>query len=104
MKAYNGDCPVNTRAPWRETVWSAETVRKAVGRYVSGEGTIVELYAKEDGRIGARTDGEEKHLFPTGPRTAIVRNQYTDTFVKLIETEARGLYAIQYGGRMIPRE
>lgn len=103
MKAYNGDCPVNTRAPWRETVWSTETVRAAAGRYVSGEGTVVELYEKADGRIGARTDGEEKHIIPTGPKTAIVRNRYTDTFVKLIETEARGLYAIQYGGRMIPR-
>ncbi len=104
MKAYNGDCPVDARDAWRERAWSPETVRAAAGRYVSGEGTAVELYEKTDGRIGARTDGEEKHIIPTGPRTAIVRGLYTDTFVRLIETEERGMYAIQYGGRMIPRE
>lgn len=104
LRACNGTSPIDRRDLCRETRWSRGTVRAAAGRYVSGEGTVVELYEKEDGRVGARTDGEEKVIVPTSPKTAIVRNLYTDTFVKLIETEERGLYAIQYGGRMIPRE
>ncbi len=104
FRAYNGKSPVDSRDLWQETRWSPETVRAAAGTYVSGEGTVAELYEKEDGSAGLRTDGEEKHLIPTGPQTAIVRSRYTDTFVKLIHTEERGLYAIQYGSRMIPRK
>ena len=100
------------------TILAPDAVRitvyeKALTGYVEYLGTylyfdkdgyvVVEMYEKTDGCVGLREDGKEKHLIPTGPQTAIVRNLYTDTFVKLVHTEERGYYAIQYGSRMIPK-
>ena len=37
------------------------------------------------------------------PFTGIVRGKYSDTDVELIMNESRGLYAIRYGSRLIPK-
>lgn len=103
MKAYNGRNPVEKRDIWQECAWDEETVRGASGYYVSGEGTKAELYRKEDGSIGAREDGVEKNIIPVSPYTAIIRGKYSDMFVRLIHNEERGIYAIAYGSRLIPK-
>lgn len=103
MKAYNGRNPIEKRDIWQETPWDEKTLRDAAGTYVSGEGTRAELYIKEDGRPGVREDGKEKHLIPVSPYSAIVRGRYSDLFVRLIHSEDRGIYAIAYGSRLIPK-
>ena len=50
-----------------------------------------------------RPDGKEIPIIPVGPKTAIVRNQYSDLFIRLIQNESRGIYAIAYGSRLIPK-
>ena len=64
----------------------------------------MELYIGEDGRPGVREDGKEKLLIPVSPYSAIIRNKYSDLFVKLIHSQERGLYAIAYGSRLIPKK
>ena len=80
-----------------------ETIRRAAGYYESGEGTKLELYRKEDGTLGCREDGEEKAIIPVSPVSAIIRNPYSDLFLRLVQNEERGIYAISCGSRLIPR-
>lgn len=103
MRMYNGRNPVDRRDVWQETSWDEETILEAQGMYISGEGTKAELYRKKDGNLGARENGKEIPIIPVGPRTAIVRNQYSDLFIRLIQNESRGIYAIAYGSRLIPK-
>lgn len=103
MKMYNGRNPIDKRDVWQETTWDEETIRDAVGMYISGEGTTVELYKKEDGTIGARESGKEVSIIPVSPKNAIFRNKYSDLFIRLIQNEKRGIYAIAHGSRLIPK-
>lgn len=103
LKAYNGKNPIEKRDVWQECPWDREVVLAAAGIYSSGEGTKAELYMKEDGSIGAREEGVEKNIIPVSPYTAIVRGKYSDLFVRLIHNEERGIYAIAYGSRLIPK-
>lgn len=103
MRMYNGRNPVDRRDVWQETSWDEETILEAQGMYISGEGTKAELYRKKDGSLGARENGKEIPIIPVGPKTAIVRNQYSDLFIRLIQNESRGIYAIAYGSRLIPK-
>lgn len=104
FKAYNGHSPIDKRDSWNETSWPAETIREAVGTYNSGEGTTVRLYEKEPGVIGAEIEGEEKHILPVNPDAAIIRGKFSDGYLKLCRREGRGVFAIAYGSRMIPKE
>jgi len=103
MKVYNGKNPIEKRDTWQETPWSEETKQGAVGTYISGEGTTAELYLKEDGSMGVRDGGVEKELLTVSPYTAIVRNKYSDLFIRLISDEERGIYGMAYGSRLIPK-
>ena len=104
MRAYHGKNTLDKRDIWQEASWPEETLKAAEGTYVSGEGTQVELYIGEDGRPGVREDGKEKLLIPVSPYSAIIRNKYSDLFLKLIHSQERGLYAIAYGSRLIPKK
>ena len=103
MKMYNGRNPVEKRDVWQETSWDEETIRGAEGMYISGEGTKAELYRKKDGSLGARENGKELPIIPVSPKSAIIRNKYSDLFIRLIQNESRGIYAIAYGSRLIPK-
>ena len=51
----------------------------------------------------AREEGVEKNIIPVSPYTAIIRNKYSDLFIRLIFNEERGIYAMAYGSRLIPK-
>lgn len=103
MKVYNGKSPLEKRDTWQETPWSEETRNAAAGTYLSGEGVTVKLYLKEDGSFGLTENGTEKPLITVNPCAALVRNPCSDLFLRLISDEERGIFAIAYGSRMIPR-
>ncbi len=102
MRVYNGKSPIVTRDKYQEVSWDEKTIGEAVGMYVSGEGTEVELYQKEDGTVGMRTDGKEQNLIPVNPRMAIIRGKMTDGNITLYWRNGK-IFAIRYGGRMIPK-
>ena len=104
MKAYNGKSPVDKREIWQETSWSEKTKAAAAGIYVSGEGTFAELYQKDDGSMGLRDGKTEKTFITVSPYGGIIRNKYLDVFLRLIGNEERGIYAIGYGSRLIPKQ
>lgn len=103
FQVYNGKSPVEKRDVFQETPWARETVKQAAGTYISGEGTRAELFVKNDGSLGVREDGQEKHVIMVSPDSAIIRSRYSDLFLKLIQNEERGIYGIAYGSRLIPK-
>ena len=102
LKMYAGTSPLNSRDIY-EHPWSSELIDEVCGTYSSGEGTSFELYRKNDGTVGMRDETGEKYLITTGPETAVVRNLYADTFCQVIRSRQRGVYALLYGSRLIPK-
>ncbi|MBQ6489500.1 MAG: beta-lactamase family protein [Solobacterium sp.] len=103
LKMYAGVSPLNSRDVY-EHPWSDELIDEVCGTYSSGEGTAFELYRKPDGTIGMKDETGEKSLITTGPETAVVRNLYSDIYCHVIRSRQRGVYAVQYGSRLIPKE
>ena len=100
---YAGYSPISTRE-YREYPWDKETILKALGTYCSLEDSSFELFQNEDGTLSIKDENNTRAVIPVSPNTAIIRNKYSDTFLKLIETEERGVFAIQYGSRVIPKQ
>lgn len=103
MRMYNGKNPLNRRDTYQETPWTTEIVDMACGTYVSGEGTTLELYKKENGQIGVINNGKKLHVIPIYPRAAMIRAKMSDGFMRLHITEEKGLFALTYGSRMFPK-
>lgn len=102
IRMYAG-IPVNERPALPEHFWDRKLVKMCCGTYASGEGTSFEIYEKEDGTPGLRSEGKEKKLQTISPNSAAVINPYTDTVVKPVYSRERGVYAVLYGSRLIPR-
>lgn len=102
MKMYCGRNPISVRGMWQTEPWSMETVQKACGMYVSGEGTMVQLYQKEDGTIGMRVEGKDQNILTVNPTDAIIRRKMTDGYLRLCMRGGE-VFAIAYGSRMIPK-
>ena len=103
LKMYAGVSPLSSRKI-HEHPWSDELIGQVCGTYSSGEGTSFELYRKADGTVGMKDETGEKDLITIGPDTAVVRYPYADTFCQVIRSRKRGVYALQYGSRLIPKE
>lgn len=103
LNAYNGKSPVDKRDSFQECSWDADTLHDAVGKYASGEGTALEIFEKNPGEPGLILDGEEKPLIPVAPDAAIIRNRYSDGFLRLLRREDGSLFAAAYGSRLIPK-
>ncbi len=102
IRMYAGDTPLPDRTV-HEHPWSEETVTAACGSFASGEGTSFEIFAKEDGTPGLRSEEKELNMVTVSPEAAVVRGKYSDTPVKLIRDEKGHVFAVQYGSRLIPR-
>ena len=103
MKLYCGRNPISMRSLWQMEPWSEETVKKACGMYVSGEGSVVQLYQKEDGTVGMQADGKEQNILTVNPTDAIIRRKMTDGYLRLCMRKGE-VFAIAYGSRMIPKQ
>lgn len=102
MRMYAGYSPLSTRE-YREYPWEKETITKALGTYCSLEDSSFELIQNEDGTLSIKDENSTRDVITISPKAAIIRNKYSDTFLKLIETEERGIFAMQYGSRVIPK-
>ena len=103
LRAYNGKNPVEKRDIWQEASWDEKTIKEVTGVYVSGEGTKAEIYKRKDGAVVVKEEDKEKVLIPVSSKSAIIRGKYSDLFVRLIESEEKGIYAVAYGSRLIPK-
>ncbi len=103
MRTYIGKSPIATRDKYQENVWSEKTMKAATGVYNSGEGTIVELYVDENGILAAKEGGSPISIIAVNPYMAMVRNKFSDIHIMLY-WKNETVFAIRYGGRMIPKE
>ena len=103
LKAYHGSDPSYVREEFKEYPWTEQIISEACGEYSSGEGTNVVIATDVDNKLKLTCDGKEKEFLTITPYTGIVRGKYSDTDVELIRNEKRGLYAIRYGSRLIPK-
>lgn len=104
MRMYNGKDPVDSRDTFTETPWPESIVDEAVGIYESGEGSVIELYKKEDGTPGMKNNGISADIRPVQPLLAITKGKLTDGFVRLCRSEEKGVWGISFGGRIIPKK
>ena len=85
-----------------EHSWPAETQAEIQGEYQSGEGTAFTI-RQENGRLILKSEDGEKAIQPISDRLAIVRGKWSDTVLEPITNEKRGLFAVRYGSRVIPK-
>ena len=104
MRAYNGRSPIDRRDSFQECDWNAATLAEAAGNYASGEGTSLRIFEKKAGEPGIVLDGEERPLIPVSPCAAMIRNRYSDGYLKLLHREDGSIFAAAYGSRLIPKE
>lgn len=104
MRMYHGRNPLDNRRVFEDNPWSEKTVQAALGRYVSGEDddADVEIYLK-DGNVHVRADKKEQNFIMVNETTGLIRGFLKDAYIMLHKDENGEVFAIGYGGRMLPK-
>lgn len=103
MRMYHGRNPIDNRDCYQEEAWTEETKRAAIGHYVSIEDSAVDIFETEEG-MKIRVDGNEKNLIMVQENLGIVRGYVKDAYLTLFKDEDEKVFAIGFGGRMLPRK
>lgn len=85
-----------------ENPWTETTKKEACGHYVSKEDTEIEIQ-NENGGIVVLVDGQEKPFVMVQECLGIVRGYIKDAYLKLFKDADGHVFAVGYGGRMLPR-
>lgn len=102
MRMYHGRNPIEDRSQYSENPWKGETIKAACGRYISGEGVEIEIKA-EDRTVAVCVDGQEKPFVMVQEDLGIIRGYVKDAYLKLYKAADGQVFAVGYGGRMLPR-
>lgn len=102
MRMYHGRNPMEDRGRYSENPWTEETRREAAGRYFSAEGTELEI-RNENGTVEVLVDGREKPFVMVQEDLGMVRGYVKDAYLKLYKDADGHIFAVGYGGRMVPR-
>lgn len=102
MRMYTGRSPLDSRDQYREICWTDEKKKAVCGTYRSGEGEQVEIRL-EDGALKTRVSGKEVLMVPVQEYLGIIRNPGNDAPLKLFADENGEIFAVGFGGRMLPR-
>ena len=103
MRMYHGRNPLEDRGLYQENPWSEKTRKVAVGCYLSSEDSEVEIRENGDGVL-AVVEGREKNLVMVQENLGIIRGYAKDAYLQLFKDENGGVFAIGFGGRMLPRK
>ncbi len=103
MRMFHGRNPIDNRT-YTEHRWSEKTIRAAVGRYYFGEdeNIFVDIF-EEDGKVCLRADGEVQNFVMVQENVGVIRGYAKDAYVKLCKNGEGEVFAIGYGGRMLPK-
>lgn len=106
MRMFHGRNPMDNRGMYEDTPWSEKTVKAAVGSYATPEGgvdnSVVEIYV-ENGQVGVRADGKVQPFIMVNETTGLIRGYAKDAYIKLFKDGDGDVFAIGYGGRMLPK-
>ena len=101
---FHGRNPLDNRRDYEDNPWSEKTVKAAVGRYISGEDADadVEIY-EENGKVCVRADGKIQPFIMVQENLGLIRGFAKDAYLKLFKDGDGNVFAIGFGGRMLPR-
>lgn len=102
MRMYHGRNPMEDRSRYDENPWTEETRKEACGRYVSKEGTEIEI-KNENGTVSVFVDGQEKPFVMVQEELGMIRGYGKDAYLKLYKDTNGHVFAAGYGGRMVPK-
>ena len=102
MLMYHGRNPLPDRELYQDYEWSLERKQAACGVYHSDEENEVEIFLK-DGVPAARVNGTEGAFLPVQEYLGIFRKAEKDDYVKLYPDAEGKIFAVGFGGRMLPR-
>lgn len=102
MRMYHGRAPVENRDLYREYGWTDERERAACGVYESGEGNQVEIFL-ENGDPCAKINGRRVRFVTVQENLGLARGAERDAAIQLFPDADGGIFAVGYGGRMLPR-
>ena len=103
MRMYHGRNPIDNREIYQENPWTECTRKAAAGHFVSGEGTVVDI-AETDKGVSVLVDGQEKNFIMVQENLGMVRGYVKDAYLTLFKDEDEKVFAIGFGGRMLPRK
>ncbi|MEG0378715.1 MAG: hypothetical protein RR614_09590, partial [Eubacterium sp.] len=81
-----------------------EFLDAACGIYASDEGTKVELTKNDEGEAVLKNGSKSYPITMLEPAHAMISNDYSDTYIQMISDDARGIFAMRYGSRILPRQ
>ena len=102
MLMYHGRNPLPDRELYQDYEWSLERKQAACGVYHSDEENEVEIFLK-DGAPAARVNGTEGAFLPVQEYLGIFRKAEKDDYVKLYPDAEGKIFAVGFGGRMLPK-
>ena len=102
MRLYHGLEVRPRREEGAEHPWSASLQKTAAGHYRSEEGDEV-MISFPDGRLQLEINGRKVTAFMRNAQTALIRTPYKDNPLKLFLNEEGQVFAVGFGGRMLPR-
>lgn len=103
LRLLSGRNPLPDREAHIPRNWEQAMVEAACGTYRSGEGTVLKLGMDEEGRPLLFVDGQFKKLVPVGSSGAVIQDKMTDSSLQLHLDDNGQVFAVRYGGRMIPK-
>ena len=102
MRMYHGRNPIEDRFVYQETEWDAEKRKAMCGTFRSDEDNNITIFEK-DGNLAVKEGETLLRFVPVQEFLGIVRNPDKDGYVRFFENENGEIFAIGYGGRMLPR-
>ena len=102
MRMYHGRNPIEDRFVYQETEWNAEKRKAMCGTFRSDEDNNITIFEK-DGNLAVKEGETLLRFVPVQEFLGIVRNPDKDGYVRFFENENGEIFAIGYGGRMLPR-
>lgn len=106
MRMYHSRNPLDNRSVYEDNPWSEKTVKAALGSYATDEGgvdnSVVEI-CMEDGKVCVRADGKLQPFIMVNETVGLIRGFVKDGYLKLFKDGDGDVFAIGYGGRMLPK-
>ncbi|MDO4289118.1 MAG: serine hydrolase domain-containing protein [Eubacterium sp.] len=94
--------PVNARYNFEACPWSENLMTAACGEYASTEGNRARLFL-QDGQLMLESGSKAYPVIPISPSCGMVKKAISDMFIECIQDEARGVYGLRCGSRILPR-
>ncbi|MEG0377516.1 MAG: serine hydrolase domain-containing protein [Eubacterium sp.] len=92
------------RFHFENKLWSKQLTEAACGVYASGEGTKIELYTNKEGALMLKNGEKDYPVTMLEPYHGMIADDYSDTFIQMIENKKGLIFAVRYGSRILPKQ